>query len=72
MINFSSPVIQLDEIPYETIVRAKLPEKKEDAVDGNAPENKGDKPDEKNSETVVQAALEILGYLPRGLYCISY
>ncbi|KAK7485956.1 hypothetical protein BaRGS_00022822 [Batillaria attramentaria] len=62
----SSPVIQLKEIPYETIVRAKPLEKKGDQADGQPPESKGDKPDEKQSETEVQAALEILGYHPRG------
>ena len=68
--HFSSPMIQLKEIPYETIVRAKPPDapKTEDKTDGTGPETSGDKPDEKQSETEVRAALEILGYSPRGQF----
>ncbi|XP_070196653.1 uncharacterized protein [Littorina saxatilis] len=63
-----SPKIQLKEIPYETIVRAKPPDMPKDATDGKAPEAAGDAPPEteKQNETEVQAALEILGYSPRG------
>ena len=63
-------MIQLKEIPYETIVRAKPPEepKSEDKTDGAAPASSGDRPEEKQSETEVQAALEILGYSPRGQF----
>ncbi|KAL8604081.1 hypothetical protein ACOMHN_024906 [Nucella lapillus] len=60
----SSPIIQLKEIPYETIVRVKIVQ---DIADGNAPETaNGGKEKEKESETTVQAALEIMGYSARG------
>ena len=67
---FSSPMIQLKEIPYETIVRAKPPDapKSDDKTDDAAPEPSGDRPEEKQSETEVQAALEILGYSHRGQF----
>lgn len=70
MFCFSSPMIQLKEIPYETIVRAKPPDapKSDDKTDDAAPEPSGDRPEEKQSETEVQAALEILGYSHRGQF----
>lgn len=63
---FSSSVIQLKEIPYETIVKAKPPETKSDETDNSTVEKKGDHPNDKQSEKEVRAAVEIQGYLPRG------
>ncbi|PVD34730.1 hypothetical protein C0Q70_06007 [Pomacea canaliculata] len=62
----SSSVIQLKEIPYETIVKAKPPETKSDDTDNSTVEKKGDHPNDKQSEKEVRAAVEIQGYLPRG------